>query len=252
MRSSCRENKRHKFCELFGNKYYINTFEDWVFSSDFANDILLKHFQTTSLKGFGVNNMEPAVIAAGAAMHYLAETQHDRVSHITKLSRIEEDHYVWLDRFTIRNLELLNSPNENAASFLSTLDHTVSPMGSRLLKRWIIRLKDHLPIEERLDMVTWFTANPDTRDLIRQNIQRIGDLERLISKVSVGKIIPRKMVHLARVLDCIGIMKNACESSGNEGMKKIGEQFNVCQLGQGKNRKGDPGPRPPLVFEKEI
>ena len=151
------KNKRQKFCELFGNKYYINTFEDWVFTTDFANDILLKHFQTTSLKGFGVRNMEPAVIAAGAVLHYLAETQHDRVGHITKFSRIEEDHYVWLDRFTIRNLELLNSPYENAATLLSTLDHTVSPMGSRLLKRWIILpLKDRLPIEERLDMVSYF------------------------------------------------------------------------------------------------
>ncbi len=244
------KNKRQKFCELFGNKYYINTFEDWVFTSDFANDILLKHFQTTSLKGFGVGNMEPAVIAAGAALHYLAETQHDRLGHITKLSRIEEDHYVWLDRFTIRNLELLNSSNENAATLLSTLDHTVSPMGSRLLKRWIILpLKDHLPIEERLDMVSYFMAHPEIRDLIRQNIQRIGDLERLISKVSVGKIIPREMVHLARVLECIGIMKEACAASGNEGMKKIGEQFNVCNLVREKIEK-EIQPDPPALVSK--
>lgn len=244
------KNKRQKFCELFGNKYYINTFEDWVFTSDFANDILLKHFQTTSLKGFGVSNMEPAVVAAGAALHYLAETQHDRIGHITKLSRIEEDHYVWLDRFTIRNLELLNSPGENGATLLSTLDHTVSPMGSRLLKRWIILpLKDLLPIEERLNMVSYFISHPEIRELIRQDIQRIGDLERLISKVSVGKIIPREMVHLARVLDAIGNMKDTCAASGNEGMKKIGEQFNICRLAKEKIEK-EIQPDPPALVSK--
>ena len=244
------KNKRQKFCELFGNKYYINTFEDWVFTSDFANDILLKHFQTTSLKGFGVTSMEPAVIAAGAALHYLAETQHDRVGHITKLSRIEEDHYVWLDRFTIRNLELLNSPYENGATLLSTLDHTVSPMGSRLLKRWIILpLKDRLPIEERLDMVSYFISHPPVRDMIRQNIQRIGDLERLISKVAVGKIIPREMVHLSRVLDYIGKMKEACAVSDNEGLKKTGEQFNLCTLAREKIEK-EIQPDPPTLVSK--
>ena len=244
------KNKRQKFCELFGSKFYINTFEDWVFTHDFASDILLKHFQTTSLKGFGVDNMEPAVISAGAALHYLAETQHDRTAHITKLSRIEEDHYVWLDRFTIRNLELLHSPYEGAATLISTLDHTASPMGSRLLKRWIILpLKDLLPIEERLDMVTYFLAHPETRELIRQNIHRTGDLERLISKVSVGKIGPREMVHLMHVLDCIGIMKNACESADNEGMKKIGEQFNICNLVREKI-KNEIQPDPPGLVAK--
>jgi DNA mismatch repair protein MutS len=244
------KNKRQKFCELFGNKYYINTFEDWVFTTDFTRDLLLKHFHTNSLKGFGVDNLEQAVIAAGAALHYLAETQHDRVGHITKLSRIEEDHYVWLDRFTIRNLELLGSSNENAASLLNTLDHTVSPMGARLLKRWIILpLKDRLPIEERLDMVGHFIAEPDFRELIRQNIQRIGDLERLISKVSVGKIIPREVVHLATVLDCIEKIKIACEASGSEGMKKIGEQFNVCNLVREKIRK-EVQPDPPALVSK--
>ena len=247
------KNKRQKFCELFGNKYYINTFEDWVFTIDFARDLLLKHFQTTSLKGFGVDTMDQAVIAAGAALHYLAETQHDKVGHLTKLSRIEEEHYVWLDRFTIRNLELLGSSNENAASLLSTLDHTVSPMGSRLLKRWIILpLKDRPPIEERLDMVGHFIAESDFRDLIRQNIQRIGDLERLISKVAVGKIIPREVVHLAQALDCIEMMKNACEGSGNEGMKKIGEQFNVCNLVRVKIRKEIRQDPPALVSKGNI
>jgi DNA mismatch repair protein MutS len=244
------KNKRQKFCELFGNKYYINTFEDWVFTQDFATDVLLKHFQTTSLKGYGVGNMDTAVIAAGAALHYLAETQHDRVAHITKLSRIEEDHYVWLDRFTIRNLELLNSSNESAATLLSTLDHTASPMGSRLLKRWIILpLKDRLPIEERLDMVSFFMANPESKDIIRQNIQRIGDLERLISKVSVGKIIPREMIHLARALENIGTIKGVCETSGNEGMMKIGEQYNPCTLVREKIEK-EIQPDPPALVSK--
>jgi len=247
------KSKRQKFCELFGNKFYINTFEDWVFTADFATELLLKHFQTTSLKGFGVENMEQAVIAAGAALHYLAETQHDRTAHITKISRIEEDHYVWLDRFTIRNLELLHSPYEGAATLLSTLDHTASPMGSRLLKRWIILpLKDRLPIEERLDMVSYFLDHPETRELIRQNIQRTGDLERLISKVSVGKIGPREMIHLMNVLDCIGIMKSACETAENEGMKKIGEQFNVCNLVREKI-KNEIQPDPPgLVIKGNV
>jgi DNA mismatch repair protein MutS len=244
------KNKRQQFCDLFGTKFYINTFEDWVFTSDFAGDLLLKHFQTTSLKGFGIADMPVAVIAAGAALHYLAETQHDRLGHITKLSRIEEDRYVWLDRFTIRNLELLSSANEQASTLSSTLDHTVSPMGSRLLKRWIILpLKERQPIEERHEMVGHFISNPEAVEQIRHHIQRIGDLERLISKVSVGKVIPRELVHLGRVLESIGTIKEICQSSSNEGMKKIGEQLNTCSLAKEKIER-EIQPDPPALVSK--
>jgi DNA mismatch repair protein MutS len=242
--------KRQRFCELYGNKFYINTFDDWVFTHDFAQETLLKHFQTTSLKGFGVENMDPAVIAAGAALHYLAETQHDKVGHILRLSRIEEDHYVWLDRFTIRNLELLHSTNENAATLLSILDQTVSAMGARLMKRWLILpLKNRMPIEERLDSVEYFCSHIEQRDLIRSSIQRMGDLERLVSKISVGKITPRETFHLASVLDNIEIIKEACYKSGNEGLQKIAEQFNCCNIARERIRK-EIHPDPPAIASK--
>ena len=244
------KSKRQKFCELYGSKFYINTFDDWVFTHDFSQEILLKHFQTSSLKGFGVENMDPAVIAAGAAMHYLAETQHDKVGHILRLSRIEEDHYVWLDRFTIRNLELLHSNNENASTLLSILDQTVSPMGARLMKRWLILpLKNRAPIEERLDIVDHFCQQTDLRDLVRSSIQKMGDLERLVSKISVGKISPRETFHLAGVLDHIEIVKNACAGSGNEGLQKIGEQFNICNMVRERIRK-EIHPDPPALASK--
>jgi len=225
------KNKRQQFIALFGNKFYINTFDDWVFTSDFARGLLLKQFGTTSLKGFGVDDMEPGVIAAGAALHYLAETQHDRVGHISKLSRIEEDNHVWLDRFTIRNLELLASANENAKTLFETLDQTVSPMGSRQLRRWIVLpLKNRQPIEERLDTVAYFTRNEETLGALRHWFQQIGDLERLISKVAMGKVAPREMTWLKKALDAIEAVKDICGKSGNDGLLKIGEQLNGCSL----------------------
>ena len=244
------KNKRSRFCELFGQKFYINTFDDWVFTQDFARDILLKQFGTTSLKGFGVDDMEYAIIAAGAAIHYLAETQHDKIQHISKITRIEEDHYVWLDRFTIRNLELLNSPNENAATLLSVMDQTVSPMGSRLLRRWIILpLKNRQPIEERLDMVEYFLQNQELLENIRQQIQRIGDIERLISKVSVGKVSPREINHLTRALDAIEVIKHTCENSSSNGLNIIGEQLNSCHLVR-ERIENEMNPDPPALANK--
>lgn len=225
------KSKRQTFTGMFGNKFYLNTFDDWVFTLDFASDLLLKQFGTLSLKGFGVENMEQGIVAAGAALHYLAETQHDRVQHICKLSRIEEDHYVWLDRFTIRNLELLGSGNENARSLFDVLDHTVSPMGARQLRRWILLpLKDRVPIEERLDAVEFFTIHKEVREEIRHHVQMIGDLERLISKVAVARVNPREMVYLRRAIDSVEAIKGICESSGNNGLQKIGEQLNICNL----------------------
>jgi DNA mismatch repair protein MutS len=247
------KNKRQEFTELFGSKFYISTFDDWVFTHDFSNDLLLKHFGTASLKGFGVENLDMGVIAAGAALHYLAETQHDKVQHICKLSRIEEDQYLWLDRFTIRNLELLHSGNENARTLLDVLDQTVSPMGSRQLRRWIILpLKNRQPIEERLDAVDYFTKTPDTSAQMRHHFQQIGDLERLISKVAVARVNPREVIYLKRALDSIEAVKALCESSGNEGLQKIGDQLNVCHLVRERiEREVQPDP-PALAIKGNI
>ncbi|MEI7980721.1 MAG: DNA mismatch repair protein MutS [Bacteroidota bacterium] len=244
------KNRRQQFTELFGNKFYINTFDDWVFTPDFAHDLLLKQFGTASLKGFGVENLETGVIAAGAALHYLAETQHDRVQHIGKLSRIEEDHYVWLDRFTIRNLELLNSANEQAKTLLEVLDQTVSPMGSRQLRRWIILpLKNRQPIDERLDTVEFFTLHPEKSETLRHHFQQIGDMERLISKVAVARVNPREMIWLKRALDSIEAVKQICEASGNEGLLKIGDQLNGCTLVRERIER-EVNPEPPALAIK--
>lgn len=244
------KSRKQQFTEIFGSKLYINTFDDWVFTSDFANDLLLSHFGTTSLKGFGVESQQSGVIAAGAVMHYLAETQHDRIRHITKIGRIEEDHYVWLDRFTIRNLELLQSVNENAMTLMQIMDHTVSPMGSRLLRRWmVLPLKNRQPVEERLDIVDYFFSHDDQKEQIRQDIQIIGDLERLISKVSVGKVTPREVNHLKKALELTGRIKTLCEQSANDGLRKIGEQLNPCHLASDKIGK-EINPDPPPLLNK--
>ncbi|MCX6283840.1 MAG: DNA mismatch repair protein MutS [Bacteroidetes bacterium] len=244
------KSKRQKFTELFGSKFYVSTFEDWVFTSDFANDLLLKHFGTVSLKGFGVENLEFAVIAAGAALHYLAETQHEKVSHISKLARIEEDHYVWLDRFTIRNLELLNPNTDNARTLLDVLDRCVSPMGSRQLRRWmVLPLKNMQPIEERLDAVEHFTQNPEMVETVRHELTLIGDLERLISKAAVGKIQPREMMHLKKALDSVETLKNFGSSVSNEGLRRMAEQLNPCL--QVRERIGkELNPDPPALALK--
>lgn len=232
------KNKIPQFKELHGEKFYTNTFEDWVFTRDFALETLLKQFQTTSLKGFGVEDLSAGIIAAGAAIHYLAETQHDRTGHICKLSRIEEDHYVWLDKFTIRNLELLYSNNENARTLVDVLDHTISPMGSRMLKRWIILpLKDKQPIEERLGIVEFLLSHADVEELIHQQLKLVGDLERLISKVAVSRVSPRELIQIKRALYAIEILKKQCEDSGDPSLQKIGDQLNVCTIIRDKLEK---------------
>jgi len=225
------KSKRQKFIELFGEKMYISTFDDWVFTRDFTYDILLKHFGTTSLKGFGVENMEHAIVAAGSAMHYLFETQHEKIQHICKLTRIEEDQYVWLDRFTIRNLELIQTPYEHAKTLNDVLDQTVSPMASRLLRRWIILpLKNQQPIEERLDVVEFFTQNQKLTERFRELFNEIGDLERLISKVAVGKVNPRELIHLRRALESIEEVKSLCDKSKCKGLQESGEQITTLKL----------------------
>jgi len=220
----------HRFQESFTEKYYTNTFDDWVFTLDFAEELLMKQFGTSSLKGFGVEELEQGVIAAGAALYYLQDTQHDRTQHICKLSRIEEDKYVWLDKFTIRNLELVYSPNENAKTLIDILDQTLTPMGSRLLRRWIVMpLKDTQAIEQRLTVVDQLLINGDFADSLRQHIRGIGDLERLISKAAVGRINPRELLQLKRSLGEIKSIKNLCSKMDNKALSLYGEQLNVCQ-----------------------
>ena len=221
--------KLHWFLDHFAEKYYTNTFDDWVFTSDFANELLNKQFGTTSLKGFGVEELTEGVIAAGAALYYLQDTQHDRTQHICTINRIEEDRYVWLDKFTMRNLELIYSPHENARTLLDVLDQTTTPMGSRLLRRWIVMpLKERTAIEERLHVVDMLVRNRDLASQLLPQVRAVGDLERLISKVSVGRINPRELQQLRRSLEAVARIKQLCEGVDDEAFRTLAEQFNPC------------------------
>jgi len=222
--------KKKQFTDTFGDKFYTYALDDWAFTQEFGNESLLKHFGTKSLKGFGVENLEQGVIAAGAALYYLAETAHDKVKHITSISRIEEDNYVWLDRFTIRNLELFGSQNDNAKTLINIIDQTVSPMGSRMMKRWLaLPLKDKVPIEERSGVVDYFLNNRETGEQIIYQVEQIGDLERIISKVATARISPKEIVQLKRSLHAIAEIKNTCKNSENIALQKIEEQLNPCK-----------------------
>ncbi|MBR5784198.1 MAG: DNA mismatch repair protein MutS, partial [Bacteroidales bacterium] len=223
--------KLNFFKENISDRYYLQTFDDWVFTPDFANELLLKQFGTVSLKGFGVDQLTAGIIAAGAALYYLSETRHDRTKHICKLTRIEENHYVWIDKFTARNLELVHSPNENAKTLTDIIDKTTTPMGARQLKRWImLPLKEKSQIENRLNIVDYLMSNSDFSFSLKEQIRAIGDLERLISKVAVGKINPREVLHLKRSLRAIAEIKLLCKTTNSESFKKIGEQLNACQI----------------------
>ncbi|HLO90412.1 MAG TPA: DNA mismatch repair protein MutS [Lentimicrobium sp.] len=223
--------KKSEFQNLFGSKYYLSTFDDWVFTFDFGNETLLRHFNTNSLKGFGIEDLESGIIAAGAAMHYLAETNHDKVQHISKVTRIEEDHYVWLDKFTIRNLELIGSSNEQGKTLLHILDHTTSPMGARLMRRWLLLpLKEKQPIIERLDAVEYLFHNDPIADEIRKRIRFIGDIERIIAKVAVGRVNPREVIQLKLSLEYLTVIKELCISSSVPSLQHAGEQLNPCTL----------------------
>ena len=224
-----RRDLRNKFQEIFGDKYYMTTFEDWVFSYDFAYELLNKHFATNSLKGFGIEQMNDAIIAAGAVLHYLSETKHDKINHITKISRIEADRYVWLDRFTIRNLELLSASHIDATSLLDVIDETKSPMGARLIRRWVVLpLKDKIQIEERLNIVDHFFNNPQREDEISSLVKTVGDLERLISKVSIAKVNPRELIQLNVALETIPVFKKLLKSTDIAALERMAEQLNPC------------------------
>ncbi|MFH1119544.1 MAG: DNA mismatch repair protein MutS [Bacteroidota bacterium] len=244
------KSKRRDFQELFGEKFYLNTFEDWVFTIDFGNDLLLRHFNTSSLKGFGISDYPGGIIAAGAALHYLAETQHDKVGHICRISRIEEDHFVWLDKFTIRNLEILYSANEEASTLIGVLDNTISPMGSRMMRRWLVMpLKDKQTVNERLDAVDFFLKNDALAESLRQQIRMIGDLERIISKVATGRINPREVVQLKRALQTLGPVKDICAGSGVSSLCQMADQLNPCALMTEKIGR-EINPDPPVTVSK--
>jgi DNA mismatch repair protein MutS len=219
------------FRSLYGERYYTFMLEDWVYSEDFTNELLLKHFQVKSLKGFGVDKLPLGNIAAGAALHYLSEANHDKTSHVSKITRIEEDKYVWLDRFTIRNLELFSSHNADAVTLIDIIDKTVSPMGARMLKRWLaLPLKELKLIEERLDMVEYFYENSEIADRIRSLIHQMGDMERIISKVSAARINPRELVQLKRALDATAEIREICAGSGNKQLENFARQINLCEF----------------------
>ncbi len=221
--------KGNDFMAQFGGKFYTYTLDDWVYTEDAATDRLLRHFETKSLKGFGVHDLNYGIVASGAILHYLDLTQHNQVQHITALSRIEEDKYVWLDRFTIRNLELFSAINEGAKTLAQVLDKTISPMGARLLKRWIaLPLKEISAINDRLSVVEFFVSNQQSKDELSEQIRQIGDLERIISKVAVGRVNPREVVQLRNALRAIEPIKYFADKTDHPVLKRLAEQLNPC------------------------
>jgi DNA mismatch repair protein MutS len=218
------------FKENFGSRFYTFQLDEWVFNQDSANERLLKHFETKSLKGFGIQNLGSGIIAAGAILHYLDLTQHENLKHIISLSRIDENKFVWLDKFTIRNLELYSTINEGGKALINVIDKTISPMGARMLKRWVaLPLKEIKPIEERQKVVHFFLSNQDYKIKYEQHIAQIGDLERIISKVAVGRVNPREINQLKHALSAIFNIKKLCELSNIETLNRIGEQLNPCK-----------------------
>ncbi len=224
--------QRHRdaeFSKAFGDRFYTYTLDDWVFTHDYTHDLLLKQFGTVSLKGFGIEELGLGIVAAGAVLHYLAETKHREVGHIRAISRIAEDEYVWLDRFTIRNLELIASPHPDAVTLYDVLDQTVSPMGSRLLKHWmVLPLRKQRAIEERLNTVDFWVNHPEHTDAVAVHIKRIGDLERLIGKAATQRINPRELIQLKLALEAIEPIRSLCLDLGNDELRSIGDRLNPC------------------------
>lgn len=222
--------KREVFNRYFGNKYFTFELDDWVFAEPTAEQKLLKHFGVKSLKGFGVDHLRSGIVASGAILQYLEMTQHTHIGHITSLARIDEERYVRLDRFTIRSLELLHPMQDDGSSLLDVLDHTVTPMGARLLRRWLVfPLRDAKAIEARLDVVDTFFRDTEFRDVVDSQFHRVGDLERIISKVAVGRVSPREVVQLRTALQALGPVKAACLESGNGALRRIGENISLCE-----------------------
>ena len=242
--------KRDMFEGNFGSKFFTFELDDWVFTETTAREKLLKHFETKNLKGFGVEHLKNGIIASGAILQYLIMTQHTQIGHITSLARIEEDKYVRLDKFTVRSLELIGSMNDGGSSLLNVIDKTISPMGARLLKRWLVfPLKDVLPINERLNVVEYFFRQPDFKELIEEQLHLIGDLERIISKVAVGRVSPREVVALKVALQAIEPIKEACMEADNASLNRIGEQLNICKSIRDRIEK-EINNDPPLLINK--
>lgn len=238
------------FTALFGGKFYTFSQDDWVYTEDAANDRLMRHFETKSLKGFGVHELSYGIIASGAILHYLDLTQHHQVKHIVNLSRIEEDKYVWLDRFTIRNLELFSSINEGAKTLVQVIDKTISPMGARLLKRWIaLPLKEIAAINNRLNVVEYFVNDASLKENLEEHIRQVGDLERIISKVAVIRINPREVVQLKNALRAIAPVKDICAQTDNPNLKRFAEQLNPCETIRERIEK-EIHPDPPTLVNK--
>ena len=222
--------RKHDFERYFGNRLVTFELDDWVFTEQTAHQKLFKHFNVKSLKGFGVDHLKSGVIAAGAILQYLEQTLHTQIAHITSISRIEEERYVRLDKFTVRSLELITPMQDDGKSLLNVIDRTVTPMGGRMLRRWLVfPLKDEKPINERLDIVEYYYREPDFRKCVDDQLHRIGDLERIISKVAVGRVSPREVVQLKMALQAIQPIKTACLYANNESLKRVGEQLNLCE-----------------------
>ena len=242
--------KKQDFERYFGTRLCTFEMDDWVFTDQTARQKLLKHFGTKNLKGFGVDHLNNGVVASGAILQYLEITQHTQINHITSLARIEEDKYVRMDRFTIRSLELIAPMNEDGSSLLNVIDNTVTPMGGRMLRRWMVfPLKDEKPINERLDVVDYFFREPDFRECINEQFHRIGDLERIISKVAVGRVSPREVVQLKNALMAIQPVKTACLYAKSDTLKRIGEQLNLCESLRDRIEK-EIQPDPPQLVNK--
>lgn len=244
------KNNKNQFKETFGEHFHAFFLEDWIYKEDYAFETLTNHFQSNSLKGFGVDELPEGLIASGAILYYLSETQHNKIQHITSIHRIAEDAYVWMDRFTIRNLELYHSTNPNAVTLLDVIDRTLSPMGSRLLKRWLaLPLKDADRVKERHNVVAYFKENQEELQKVQYQIKQISDLERLISKVATGKVSPRELIYLCNSLDAIIPIKTIAQESSNPSVKNIGEKLHSCDVLREKI-KANLNPDAPVAINK--
>jgi DNA mismatch repair protein MutS len=244
------KSRHHDYIEAFGDRYYTYKLDEWPYSGDYANETLLKHFGVKSLKGFGIDKLSLGIVAAGVALHYLNETEHRNLQHISSISRIEEGRYLWLDRYSVRNLELIGSSNENAKTLVEVLDQTCSPMGARLLRRWIVMpLKELKPISDRLGVVEYLLNHEELREELKQDLRQIGDLERLISKIGLQRANPREVCQLKKALKAIEKIKGLCLQADNEPLKAIGEQLNPCVTISDKIEK-ELNPEPPILLAK--